>query len=228
MNIIIERFRKANEDKLLPQNQLAAPELLRTPGQRFAGCVQNKPLIGIPEDLPILTGESVYNLRAALDYLVYELAIKDSGSHKTGTQFIIEDVKSDIKNRNRGFDARAKTYLAGLSNKHIRDIELLQPYNGCAWSKALREISNPDKHRHLVAVNGRWKTTSLAECGVRGSFDNYPDKVIRGSAGSNTDIYFECQYAIDITLPDGTPLMETLDIVKRGVTDTIKAFESEF
>ena len=39
----------------------------------------------------ILVGETVYNLRAALDYLVYELAILDSGQIQEYTQFPIED-----------------------------------------------------------------------------------------------------------------------------------------
>src|SRR5262249_11398095 len=41
----------------------------------------------IPPMTSILIGEVVYNLRAALDYLVYELAILDSGSIQDGTQF---------------------------------------------------------------------------------------------------------------------------------------------
>src|SRR5215831_11863276 len=47
------------------------------------------------EDVPdpiisVLIGEAVYNLRAALDYLVYELAFLDTGSIKDGTQFPID------------------------------------------------------------------------------------------------------------------------------------------
>src|SRR5439155_13835682 len=41
----------------------------------------------------VLVGETVYNLRAALDYLVYELAINDSGRPQEGTQFPIESSK---------------------------------------------------------------------------------------------------------------------------------------
>src|SRR5580704_81891 len=41
----------------------------------------------------ILLGEIVYNLRAALDYLVFELARHDSGAVQAGTQFPICDFK---------------------------------------------------------------------------------------------------------------------------------------
>jgi hypothetical protein len=38
-----------------------------------------------PMKYGVLVGETVYNVRAALDYLVYELAIKDSGGPQEGT-----------------------------------------------------------------------------------------------------------------------------------------------
>jgi hypothetical protein len=44
----------------------------------------------IPEEISIVVGEICYNLRAALDYLVYELARLDSGCIQNGTQFPIE------------------------------------------------------------------------------------------------------------------------------------------
>src|SRR5207244_3188884 len=45
----------------------------------------------------ILIGEVCYNLRAALDYLIYELAILDSGSPQEGTQFPIDDAEDLFK-----------------------------------------------------------------------------------------------------------------------------------
>ena len=50
----------------------------------------------IPAMLGILIGETIYNLRAILDYLVYELAILDSGQIQKGTQFPIEDTESEF------------------------------------------------------------------------------------------------------------------------------------
>jgi len=44
-----------------------------------------------PEQIGILVGEICYNLRASLDYLVYELAILDSGAVQDNTQFPIYD-----------------------------------------------------------------------------------------------------------------------------------------
>lgn len=115
--------------------------------------------IDFPEpspDLPLAISDAVHNLRAALDYLVYELAFKDSGSAQHGTQFPIEECKIGIaptSNNKIGFDIVAPRYLRGLSPKHVAAIEAMQPYNGQGWAQDLKDISNPDKHRKLIVVN---------------------------------------------------------------------------
>jgi len=81
--------------------------------------------------IPILTGEICYNLRGALDYLVYELARFDASVLQNGTQFPICDRKKD-------FDKTIKTKLKGLNSRHILSIEALQPFEGCGWTKTLR------------------------------------------------------------------------------------------
>src|SRR5207248_7031111 len=92
--------------------------------------------------IAILVGEICYNLRAALDYLVYEFALLDSGKVQEGTQFPIEYRPKDFK-------GWAKVRLRGLNARHNACIKALQPYSGCDWTGTLKEISNPDKHRTL-------------------------------------------------------------------------------
>src|SRR5262245_10356953 len=62
--------------------------------------------LGTPKPLPmiayILIGEAVYNLRAALDYLVFTLARIDSGRFQDGTQFPIEDRPQTFAKRVHG------------------------------------------------------------------------------------------------------------------------------
>src|SRR5262249_34225904 len=101
----------------------------------------------LPLDLmfSILVGEVCYNLRAALDYLVFDLARRDSGAEQEQTQFLIED------NTDK-FQKKVPRRLKGLTPAHVAAIEVLQPYNGCEWTRQLRELSNPDKHRTLVPV----------------------------------------------------------------------------
>jgi hypothetical protein len=96
-----------------------------------------------PPIISIVLGEICYNLRSALDYLIYELAAYDAKAPQDGTQFLICDTPQIF--------ARDKaSKLKGLSSEHVAGIEQLQPYNGCHWIKVLQTISNPDKHRSLT------------------------------------------------------------------------------
>jgi len=83
-----------------------------------------------------LVGEITYNLRCALDYLIYALAVLDSGSDEKGTQFPILDAAKD-------FAGRGKTMLKGLNAAHVAAIERLQPYQGCRSSS--RESGAPGR-----------------------------------------------------------------------------------
>jgi hypothetical protein len=229
MKALIKRFRNEQQDKIIAQKQLEAAQLDLKPGQKLVS-VERKPLLDLPDDIPIVVGETIYNIRAALDYFIYELAIKDSGSPKFGTQFLIEDTKSDPKYPRRGFDGRKGKCLVGLTPAHVDMVEALQPYRGCNWAKALRDISNPDKHRHLTAIAGREEETINFECGVSGSFDDLdlPGKVTRGVGGIYTDDYLHLEYAIHVTFSDRAPVVKTLEVVKSNVASVLEAFKSEF
>jgi len=81
----------------------------------------------VPPTFGILVGECIYNLRAALDYLIYELAILDSGKIQERTQFPIEDTVKRWK-------TKCASRLKGLSVVHQACIERLQPCFGCKWT----------------------------------------------------------------------------------------------
>lgn len=153
----------------------------------------------VPSIISILIGETVYNLRAALDYLIYELAILDSGDLQEGTQFPIEDRPQGWR-RNRG------TYLKGLSPKHQAAIEALQPYSGCDWTGTLRNLSNPDKHRSLIT----------AEYGVILS-TNISDKA-RTITRDTLQLLFD----------DARPVVETLRVLHSQVTQVLDTFHPGF
>ena len=113
----------------------------------------------VPNILPVIVSDAVHNMRAALDYLVYELARHDSGKIQNGTQFLIEDFKVVAARPNLGFDGKKGHCLKKLSDPHIAMIEGFQPYNGVDWTKTLRDISNPDKHRQLTAISDEGYST---------------------------------------------------------------------
>jgi hypothetical protein len=183
----------------------------------------NAALLGIPPTrveappiLSILVGETIYNLRAALDYLVYELVYLDTGKPlKRVTQFPIVDTpqawNAHIPNATTPTKKRSKMWLHRLSPSHQAGLYRLQPCNGCTWTKNLSELSNPDKHRRLTFVEP--VTTSA------------PD-------GANTRLtqptMTTYRFTGDIALEDGALVIQTLKNLQQEVTDAIRAFEPDF
>jgi hypothetical protein len=94
----------------------------------------NSPQPRVDFTFSVVIGEIVYNLRAALDYLVFETAALDSGCIIEGTQFPIERNKKGFRWRVNG------GWLDGLNAAHVAAIERLQPYRGCNWT-AVSETS---------------------------------------------------------------------------------------
>src|SRR5208282_897205 len=230
LEALIKCFRLKNEQEFISQHNHAAIKVRSTLSLRSKAHTKFGP---VETDIAVILGDVMHNLRAALDYLIYELAFTDSGIEHQGTQFLIEDSKTDTKDANgevikRGFNYLAKKRLAGLNPTHIRAIEALQPYNGVTWTKTLRAISNPDKHRKLTVIAGGGQGSYLTEGGKPGSFKGRPGKVFAGIGVDGADIYVEGEYSVRVELPDGTPLVKTLEILEREVRATIDAFKPEF
>jgi hypothetical protein len=169
-----------------------------------------------------LTGEIFYNLRTALDYLVFELAQLDSGIEQSGTQFPIMDAKQD-------FDGRGKAaFLKGVNLGHIACIERLQPYNGCDWTRRLRDCSNADKHRHFIASGGAIRITvhSSLERDDLVRTRGFERKAPHPLTGRGVDV--KVHIAGQIAFPDGAPVRETIEEIKMEVANTLVAFKPDF
>jgi len=169
-----------------------------------------------------LTGEICYNLRSALDYLVFELAILDSGSPQDGTQFPIMDAPKD-------FAGRGKTaYLKGINAAHVACIERLQPYNGCNWTRRLRDCSNADKHRHFVPSGGNSRVTvhSSLERSDLARIHGFERKTPHPVTGR--DVNMKVHIAGEVAFADGTLIGETIEEIKTRVANTIRYFKPEF
>ena len=153
-----------------------------------------------------LIGETIQNLRKALDYLVYELACFDSKSIVEKTQFVIVDSEEGFR--------KNLWHLNGLTGEHKTMFERLQPYKGCNWTKLLRDLSNPDKHKHLTAVKHP----------VSIRID--PSNTEAILAGKSVDVY---NYAsIQITFSNGPPVIESLEQLVLDVTQVLDIFKPEF
>jgi hypothetical protein len=170
-----------------------------------------------PPEFSVIVGEVVYNLRAALDYRVYALALLDSGEPQNGTQFPIES-------RRDGFAARRcgkRPFLPGISDEHAASIEALPPYEGCDWTPLLRDMSNADKLRalHLVTTTGTGRVNvggTMEEARALGGF------VLPGQVGMNFKVTF------DVAFDDRTPVLKPLELLESEVRATLEVFKPEF
>ena len=166
----------------------------------------------------ILIGEICYNLRSSLDYLIFELAKLDFGSTRNGTQFPIVDTKED-------FELKKKRWLRGLNLAHIAAIERLQPYMGCNWTTALRDLSNRDKHREFANIGGHSKAYIYTRI-TDSNFDSIDAPTRRTPHPVIGEVDVKVYVTSSIQFADGAPIVDTLEVVKRNVAETIEAFKT--
>lgn len=113
----------------------------------------------LPEASAII-GDVLYNLRAALDYTVYALAVLGNGGNNvSGTQFPIEDDPDDFAGRVSGTHPvtgrKIAQYLRKVPPTAVAMIRDLQPFHGLQWTRTLRVLSNPDRHRALTSLRSK-------------------------------------------------------------------------
>ena len=171
----------------------------------------------LPEASAIV-GDAVNNLRSALDYLVYELATHNEGGEISNTQFIVTRCPQE-------FERQKKTRLRGLTERQVEMIRNLQPFNGVQWTQFLVDISNPDKHRHLVTVDD-----DVFQILIRGNiqddelYDDLPYKSVTTSAGK---VVFQGRVS-NVLIMDRFPAVETLNDLCAKVSETVQLFYREF
>jgi hypothetical protein len=123
----------------------------------------------IPPEWSITVGDIIHNLRSALDYLVFQLVILETGAAPTsiGNQFPIAHTEST-------FDSAQDHMLAGVGSKATVLIRSLQPFVTGEGAKSplrhLREISNQGKHGEVTLV-------------CAGTDQRIPDQTVGGYGG---------------------------------------------
>ena len=173
--------------------------------------------------IAIVVGEICYNLRSALDYLIYELALLDSREAQKETQFLIEYRPKDFK-------SGAKLKLKGLNARHKACIKA--PYNGCDWTGNLQEISNTDKHRTLTAI-GYHARASVGRVVDRSTFPS-ADMISSEHSAEETDrtemdVQLVTSVTVTISIKNvAVPVVEALQVLHSQVTQTLDAFKPEF
>src|SRR5216683_5690083 len=110
--------------------------------------------------LAVLIGEPLYNLRSALDHLVYQLSLAQCDDPER-TGFPIFSHKTGIRKPGKSgqsencFERRGRNRIQYLSDEAKEIIEAVQPYNRCnpvgAYLWLTHELNNLDKHRLAIA-----------------------------------------------------------------------------
>jgi hypothetical protein len=192
----------------------------------------------IPVSFPLLIGEIAHHLRASLDYLVYRLAILDSGSVQDHTQFPLEKYPKRFRSK------KPHPFLKGINAAHTANIERLQPYNGVNWTRNLADISNRDKHNDLVVAITRSAIAMRVGINPNPPTDHVTDDaglIFFGSVDPrNTTIRQACNIARDqhmyiefhvplfIVFDNDLHAIYTLQEIETEVANTLANFKPEF
>lgn len=118
-----------------------------------------------PVEISILAGEAVYQMRSALDHLVFQIIKKNSATLHTGWQkncsfpiWLARPTRTPPVPK-----SAFSRQLPGISDAAFACIEGMQPYNGTnavrTCLRFLGHLSDIDKHRYLNVMCARVRKT---------------------------------------------------------------------
>jgi hypothetical protein len=210
--------------------------------------------VGLPAtELSLEFGEMLYQLRAALDSLIYEVAILDAGQDPPPDA---EQLEFPIRESRRGFD-NAGRKIAPLSDLHRDMVESVQPYDleeraeghrrAAQTLQQINDLARKDRHRGLRviaswAANRNPEIASLpAGCSVEW-LTTAPDGILEHESevarfkirGWRAGLELEANpnLTVDVTIDDSPPprddsdtLMERSRTMIAVVSEVIRGFE---
>ena len=106
----------------------------------------------VPDVIPLIVGDVLQNLMAALDHLAYQIVCKDSNDQPPNPNWIYFPIADDKAK----YDAKKTGKMAGAQPASIAKIDALNPYQGgddLLWS--LYRLNNIEKHRLLLTVGSQ-------------------------------------------------------------------------
>lgn len=105
-----------------------------------------------------IAGDAIQNMRAALDYLVWDLVIAANGEPGNHTQFPIFKQRSDFLAQAMRGSKKNRARLDGMHprSRALRLIVAVQPYHSpdpdYFWLAQLNRLANADKHHALYVL----------------------------------------------------------------------------
>jgi hypothetical protein len=112
--------------------------------------IQNTPIISF--NILTTTGDTIHNLRSALDHLAYQLVLVGSPGVEPSRQ-----VEFPIAKDEASYKADKPRKVKGMRSDAVEAIDALKPYHGgteAFWR--IHELDNIDKHRDLFKTGTDW------------------------------------------------------------------------
>jgi hypothetical protein len=104
----------------------------------------------LPEDIPLILGDALHNLRSTLDHLFWQLVEANGGTAGTTTQF---PITKTVQQYNSAFGIREITQIRSKTPKAVDILRDVQPYrttDDTLWH--LHRLDIEDKHRLIIPV----------------------------------------------------------------------------
>jgi hypothetical protein len=165
------------------------------------------PLAGL-----FLLDEAAHHLRSALDYLLFAVALADSGTEQPSTQF---PLLTNPRHWDEGRIGKRTqdSLLAGVSGPHREAIKSHQPWHGWRYRgrlathplKTLNDLNNDNKHRF-----------------IQGAYVSITRLVVRPGTESNCRLDRSREYSGVIENPDAIaqPLQAQMELARVPVVVT--------
>jgi hypothetical protein len=176
-------------------------------------------------DLRLRIGESVYNLRAALDYSVI-----GCGGKKGTAQFPLESTPEGFYGRITGKNPKTRRpmmpFLDGVPPGPARRIiRQVQPYKGVVWSRLLGNISNEDKHRELIVLDGvSGQVLTRERVGGLETSPTLETSPYLMTFGDHLEV--EINGPVQVALPKGAPVRQAIKELEAEVGNVLALLEN--
>lgn len=189
----------------------------------------------IPEEVPLVIGDAVHNLRAALDLMACDLVSMHGGTVSKWTNFPFRDTRKEVEDTINSGEIK-------IAGKDIIDLilDVIKPYKGGDDALcALHSLDIADKHRLLIPtvtvaglrnVNAKVGNVTLKNC--RFAVDEGGVLQIATMAG-DVEIHGDCDPAFAVLFDkgqtfQGQPVIPTLHQLSQLVSGIVETVEKAY
>ncbi len=125
----------------------------------------------VPDEIALITGDIIQNLRSALDHLAYQLFTLGSGNG-TGGYHIYFPIAEDYAE----YERQKSRKTTGMAQQAKDIIDTIKPYRGgndTLWK--IHKLNNIDKHRLLVTIGSSMRSADLGAHAVEEMRRAFPE-----------------------------------------------------